>query len=89
MLWFARHGMSKTGQLFHDILGHGKINIAFILIPLEVDAIIEITSLVFNNVICFFLEGIVKMLEMFLTNVFDPKVIYYKVEPYRTGFVFP
>ncbi len=89
MLWFVRRGMSITGQLFHDILGHGKINIAFIIIPLEVDYTIEITSLVFNNVICFLSEGIVKMLEMFLANVFDPKVIYCKVKPYQTGFMFP
>ncbi len=81
--------MSITGQLFHDILWHGKINVAFIIIPLENDATIEITSLVFNNVICFFLEGVVKMLKMFLSNVFDSEVIYCKIEPYRTGFVFP
>ncbi len=64
------------------------INIAFIIVPLEVDATIEITGLVFNNVICFLSEGVVKMLEMFLANVFDPKVIYCKVEPYQTGFMF-
>ena len=75
MLWFVRRWMSIMGQLFHDILGHCKINVAFIMIPLEVDATIEITRLVFNNVICFFLEGIVKMLKMFLFNVFDSKVI--------------
>ncbi len=89
MLWFVRHGMSITGQLFHDILGHGKINVAFIVIPFDVDATIEITGLVFNNVICFFLEGIIKMLELFLADVFDPKVIYCKVEPYQMGFIFP
>jgi hypothetical protein len=55
MLWFVRPWMSITSQLFHDILWHGKINVAFIIIPLEVDATIEITSSVFNNVICFFL----------------------------------
>ncbi len=89
MLWFVRHWMSITSQLFHDILGHCKINVAFIIIPPEVDDTIEITSLVFNNVICFFLEGAIKMLKMFLSNVFNPEVIYCKVEPYRTGFVFP
>ncbi len=89
MLWFVRRGMSIMGQLFHDILGHGKINVAFIIIPLEFDATIEITSSVFNNVICFLSEGVVKMLEMFLANAFDPKVIYCKVEPCRKGFMFP
>ncbi len=89
MLWYVRCGMSITGQLLHDILGHGKINVAFIIIPLEFDATIEITGLVFNNVISFLSEGIVKMLEMFLANVFDPEVIYCKVEPYRTGLMFP
>ncbi len=66
MLWFVRRGMSIMGQLFHDIMGHGKINVAFIIIPLEVDATIEITGSVFNYVICFSSEGIVKMVEMFL-----------------------
>ncbi len=81
--------MSLTGHLFHDIFGYGKNNVAFIIIPLEVDATIEITSLVFNNVICIFLEGIIKMLEMFLANVFDSKVVYCKIEPYQMGFMFP
>ncbi len=89
MLWFVRRWMSITGQLFHDILWHDKINVAFITSPLEVDATIEIPGSVFNNVICFFLEGVVKMLKMFLSNVFDSEVIYRKVEPYRTRFVFP
>ncbi len=89
MMWFVRHWMSITSQLFHDILWHGKINVAFIMIQLEVDATMEITGSVFNNVICFFLEGAVKMLEMSLSNVFDSEVIYCKVEPYWTGFVFP
>jgi hypothetical protein len=88
ILWFVRHRMSITGQLFHDILGHGKINVAFIIIPLEVDATIEITGSVFNNVICFFSEGVIKMSKMVLSSVFDPEVLYCKVEPYRTGFVF-
>jgi hypothetical protein len=87
MLWFVRYGMSITGQLFHDILGHGQINVAFIIIPLEVDATIENTGSIFNNVICFFSEGLVKMVKMFLTHVFDPEVIYCKVEPYWMGFV--
>ncbi len=44
--------MSITVQLFHDILGHGKINVAFIKIPLDVDATIEITGLVLSYVSC-------------------------------------
>ncbi len=88
MLWFVRRWMSITGQLFHDILWHGKINIAFIIIALEVDATIEITGSVFNNVICFFLEGGVQMLKIFLSNIFDSEVIYCKVESYRMGFCF-
>ncbi len=80
--------MSITSQLFHDILWHGKTNVAFVIIPLEVDATIEITGLVFNNVICFFLEGVVKMLKMFLSNVFDFEDICCKVEPYWMEFVF-
>jgi hypothetical protein len=57
MLWFVRHRMSITGQLFHDILGHGKINIALIIIPLEVDATIEITGLVLQRCHMFLFEG--------------------------------
>ncbi len=49
MLWFDRSRMSITGKLLHAILGHGEINITFVIMPSEVNATVEIANLVFNN----------------------------------------
>jgi hypothetical protein len=38
MLWFVRRGMSIMGKLLHDIFWHRKINAAFVVTPLKVDA---------------------------------------------------
>ncbi len=38
MLGFDRRGVRITGELFHDVSGHGEVNISIGIIPLEVDA---------------------------------------------------
>jgi hypothetical protein len=38
MLWYVSHGMHITSYLLCDIFRHSEINVAFVLIPLEVDA---------------------------------------------------
>ncbi len=62
MLGFERHGVSITGELLHDIFGHGEVNISLGVIPLEVDATIEITGAVFDDVVRLSLEGFVEVL---------------------------
>ncbi len=54
MLWFNRSRMSIMGKLRHDILGHGEVDITFVIMPSEVNATVEITDLVFNDVVDFF-----------------------------------
>ncbi len=38
MLGFDRRGVRITGELFHDVSGHGEVDISLGIIPLEVDA---------------------------------------------------
>ncbi len=62
MLRFERGGVSITGELLHGVFGHGEVNISLGVIPLEVDATIEITSVVFDDVISLSPEGIIEVL---------------------------
>ncbi len=62
MLGFERRRVSITGELLHDVFGHGEVNISLGIIPLEVNATIEVTGAVFDNVVSLSLEGIVEVL---------------------------
>jgi hypothetical protein len=62
-------------ELFNDIVRHRKVNIFSCVILFQVDATIEI------------FDGIVEVLEVVFTNLFDTKVIDRKVEPGGVVFV--
>jgi hypothetical protein len=53
------------------------------------NATIQLASTVFEDVVSFFPEGVVEMLEVAFANIFDPKIINRQVEPYLMGFVPP
>jgi hypothetical protein len=53
MLWFNRSRMSVPGKLLNDVLGHGEVNISFVIMPREINGTVEIADLVFNNVVGF------------------------------------
>jgi hypothetical protein len=77
MLGFERRGVNiTTGELFHDVFGHGKVDISLGVVPFEVDATVEVTSMVLDNVVSFSPEEIVEMLQGVLANVPDPKVVH-------------
>ena len=57
-----------------DIIIHGEAEGVLSVVPLEVDASIHIALPVFGDVIVF-LEGILKVLGMPLTNIFNTKVV--------------
>ncbi len=76
MLGFERRRVSITGELFHDVLGRGKVDISLGVVPFEVDATVEVTGTVLDNVISFSSEGIIEMLQGVLANVLDPKVVH-------------
>ncbi len=62
MLGFERRGVSLTGELLHDVFEHGEVNISLGIIPHAVDATIEITNVVFDDVVSLSLEGTVEVL---------------------------
>ncbi len=76
MLGFERCRVSITGELFHDVFEHGKVDISLGVVSLEVDATVEVTGTVLNNVVSFSLEGIVEMLQCVLANVLDLEVVH-------------
>ncbi len=76
MLGFERRGVSITGELFHDVFGHGEVDISLDVVPFEVDATVEVTGTVLKNFISFSPKGIVEMLQGVLANVLDPKVVH-------------
>ncbi len=53
----------------------------FIVVPCKRDTTIEIALPIFNNLIRFHPKGSKEVLEAFVTNVFDAKVVHAQVEP--------
>jgi hypothetical protein len=62
MLGFDRLGVSVMSQLFEDVVGHGEVNVALVVMPLEIDTTISITDAILNDFIGFLSEGIVEVL---------------------------
>ncbi len=89
MLWSVRCGVSIISELFHDVFGHGKVDVSIVIIPFQVDVTILLATTVFNNVVSFFPEAVVEVLEVAFANIFDPKIINRQVEPYLTGLMPP
>ncbi len=87
VLRFERRKVSIRSELFHDILWHCKVNITLGIIPLEVDAAIEITNSIFDNIVSLGTKGILEVLEVVVANVFDAEVVNSEVEPDGAGIV--
>ncbi len=81
MLWFQRGNVGIPCELLHYIVGHGEVNILLLVVPFKVNATVEVPYAVFDNFICFFAKGIVEVLEVVVTDMFDSKVVDSKVEP--------
>ncbi len=81
ILWFQRGNVGIPCELLHYIFRHREVNILLLVVPFKVDAAVEVAYAVFDNFICFFAKGIVEVLEVVFTNVFDSKVVNSKVEP--------
>ena len=71
MLWWG--GMLVFLQLFDDVARHGKVEGACIVIPLEVDAAVEIAVPILCEFI-FFLYAPNEVVNVFLTCIFYPKL---------------
>jgi hypothetical protein len=81
--------MTLSCELFHDVFGHGEIDIRFVVIAFKVDSTVEVTSMILDDFSCFFLEGIIKVLKVLVANVLNLEVIYCKIEPGGASLVFP
>ena len=57
-----------------NIVVHGKDTGTFGVVPLEIDAGVKVTLPVFSDVILFF-EGISKVVDMAVANIFNTKVV--------------
>ena len=62
-----------------DIIWHGEVNHAFVVIPQQMDATEDLSVQINGEVIVFF-EALDEMVSMGLANDFDSKVVDAKVE---------
>ena len=75
---------SEVGNVFV----HDEATGALGVVPLEIDAGVKVTLPVFSDVILFF-EGISKVVDMAVANIFNTKVVDYESEEDRALFVAP
>jgi hypothetical protein len=68
IMGFERRRVSMTGELVHDVFGHEEVNIYLGVISLEVNATIEITGVVFEDVVRLSSEAIVEVLYCVFAN---------------------
>ena len=66
-------------ELFVDISRHGDVKISFVIVPVECYATVQ-TACVGNCDILIAFDGSNEMIEVLLSVVFDPKVVYDKGE---------
>ena len=71
-----------------NVVVHGEAAGALGVVPLEIDASVQVTLPVFSDIIVFF-EGILKVVGMAVTYVFKTKVIDNEAEEYRAPFMDP
>ncbi len=53
MLGFQWWWMAISGEVLDCIDGHGNVYPTFVVIPLKIDAAVEIASPILNNFVCF------------------------------------
>ena len=73
---------------FGDVVVHGEAKGALGVVPLEIDAGVQVTLPVFGDIVVFF-EGISKVVGMAVAYIFDTKVINNEAEEDRAPFVVP
>jgi hypothetical protein len=78
---FQWRWMVIPGKVFDCIDGHSNVYPMFDVVPLEIDAAVEIASPILNNVICLRAQCSKEVFEIFIADVFDPKVINAQIKP--------
>jgi hypothetical protein len=75
MLQFQRGWMIVTCEVFDCMHRHCNVYPLLIVVPLQIDATVEVTSSIFNNVIGLSAQGSKEVFEFFITNIFYSKVM--------------
>ena len=84
VLWFLGWWMAKSSECLGDVVGHGEIDSAFLVIPEEMDAAEDLAIAVNGDVVVFGEAGD-EVVGVDLTDNLDSEVIYDKVEGGGTG----
>ena len=71
-----------------NVVVHGKATVSLGVVPLDIDAIVQVALPVFSTVIVFF-EETSKVVGMAVANIFNTKVVNNEAEEDRTPFVAP
>ena len=88
MLKSFGYKMSKSGECLFDIAGHGKVDLTFLVVPIECDAEIPSSFPVFFNFVVL-LKCLDKMVDVGFIDVFNTKVIHNQCEADGSPVVFP
>ncbi len=67
--------------MFGNVGRNCYVNILFVVVLCKRDTTIKIALKIFANVVRLRPKGSKKVLEVFVTNVFDAKVVHAQVEP--------
>jgi hypothetical protein len=67
--------------MFGNVCWHCYVNVSFVVVPCVRDTTIEVAHPIFDNIVRLRPKGSKKVLQVFVTNVFDAKVVYAQVEP--------
>ena len=68
-------------ELLMDIRRHGQVDVSFFVVPIECNSTIKRPTNILNDFVVLF-EGVEQMLEVFVANILNTKVIDREVEPH-------
>jgi hypothetical protein len=81
--------MVIPGKVLDCIDRHGNVHPTFAVVPLEIDAAVEIASPIHNNFVRISAYCRKEVLEILVADVFDTKVVSAQIKPDRLGYMFP
>ncbi len=79
VLQYRWGGIFKMFEVFVTKRGHGKVDFAFVIVPVEVDFYIFAASVI-NRDIVIFIEGVDEVVGIVEQGVLDPKIVDNKRE---------
>ncbi len=74
VLGYGQSGIFKPFEGFFVKRGHGKVNFAFVIVPVEVDLDIFVAGVINRDIIMFF-EGVDEVVGIIVQGVHDTKIV--------------